>query len=129
MDWGDTARLEGAWTCDPDVIALCSASDCPAVGDRIAVGRDADERYVATWSGGTVLLHIDLDRDRDEYVTHEAVVGTLYRVRPVRPAARREAYILSLHLDPAFNPPAVRMRREPDPVVDASEPDTTRNDF
>lgn len=129
MDWGDTARMEGAWAGDPDIIALCPAAACPVVGDRVAIGRDADGRYVASWSGGVVELYVGFDRDRDEHVTHEGVEGIVHRVRPVRPEPRREAYILSLHVDPASNPPARRVKREPDQDFERPEPDPARNDF
>ena len=129
MEWGDTARMDGAWTSDPDVIALCTAAACPVVGDRVAIGRDAGGRYVASWSGGEVELHVGLDRDRDEHVTHEGVVGIVHRMRPVRPAARREAYILSLAIDPAHNPPVRRTKREPDQDFAVQETGLVRNDF
>ena len=129
MGWGDTARIDSSWAQDPAVVAICSAVDCPPVGARIAIGRDEHGRYVARWTGGEVGLHTELDRDRDEYVSHEGVVGTVHRVRPVRPEPRREAYVLWLQVDPEHSPPALRTRCPVDPVVEHREDEPVRNDF
>lgn len=129
MHWGDTARIHESWEGEPSVVALCAAEDCPVVDARIAIGRDDLGRYVATWLGGQVALHSELDRDAKEYVTREGVEATVHRVGPVRPAPQVEAYVLWLQVDPAFSPPAVRTRYPVEPVVDVREDEPVRNDF
>ena len=129
MSWGDTARIDGGWSADPSVVAICSEADCPVAGARIVICRDDQGRYVATWTGGQVALHAELDRDRREYVSREGVEGVVHRVRPVRPEPRREAYLLWLRVVPEHNPPGVRTPYLVEPVVEAREDEPVRNDF